>query len=260
LKSAREAKARTSWTRTNAAYENAIQEFIARILANGSENYFLSDFEKFQRWVSFFGKFNSLSQTLLKITSPGVPDFYQGGELWDLNLVDPDNRRPVDFNLRQKILAELEAKFAKKNAVQPMLASLLESRDSGRIKLFVIRRALEWRKRLKDLFATGKYTPLFASGPKENHIIAFARDDGKQIAITVAPKLIFGLVKGAETPPMGNELWRDTVLRMPESYAEKTFQNVFTKGKISATQHSGATSMEIGELLQNFPVAMLVSA
>ncbi|HET7624373.1 MAG TPA: malto-oligosyltrehalose synthase, partial [Verrucomicrobiae bacterium] len=258
LKSAKEAKARTTWTRSNAPYENAIRKFIARVLAVNSGNSFLRDFEKFQRRVSFFAKFNSLSQTILKITSPGVPDFYQGGELWDLNLVDPDNRRPVDFDLRRKFLAELKTKFAKPSGILPMLSSLLESRDPGRIKLFVIWRALEWRKRLKHLFASGNYTPFFASGMKKNHVVALAREDGNQIAISVAPKWVFGLTHGAETPPMGRGLWRGTHLELPEWCAGKIFQNAFTKEKISVRARGNRAVLELGEVLENFPVAMLV--
>src|SRR6185312_16019701 len=139
LKAVKEAKVNTSWTETNADYEKALRQFIERALDSGSENLFLGDFQRFAQRVAFFGRLNSLSQTLLKITSPGVPDFYQGAELWDLNLVDPDNRRPVDYEARRKSLSRLKGDFENvADANTDFFSKLFRDEEPGAMKQFLI--------------------------------------------------------------------------------------------------------------------------
>jgi (1->4)-alpha-D-glucan 1-alpha-D-glucosylmutase len=166
LKAAKEAKIHTSWTEPNTAYEKALQHFVERVLADENK-VFLDDLRHFARRVAFFGRFNSLSQTLLKMTSPGVPDFYQGAELWDLSLVDPDNRRPVDYGTRQKLLADLNGKFAGVgDAAGDFFSNLLRDDHPGAMKLFLIWRVSNFRSPLP---ASTKITcaPLRESGRTE---------------------------------------------------------------------------------------------
>ncbi|HWD93630.1 MAG TPA: malto-oligosyltrehalose synthase [Verrucomicrobiae bacterium] len=258
LKAIKEAKVHTSWTDPNAAYEKAVEDFVERTLAEAGNNIFLDDSRSFARRVAFFGRFNSLAQTLLKITSPGVPDVYQGSELWDLNLVDPDNRRPVDFAVRQKLLADLKKKFEDApTAKSEFFATLLRDDDAGAVKLFLIWRALTFRRVQPDLFNRGDYAPLFAQGAKPEHLCAFAREwNGKKI-IVVVPRLAFGLTEGKEVPPTGGEIWKDTVLMLPESRAGNSFRNVLTGETLTAIHHKENAALEAGEVLKNFPVALL---
>src|SRR5437660_11420860 len=149
-KAIKEAKVHTSWVNPNEAYDHAVSKFVEEVLVADPENSFLSDFIQFHRRVAYPGMLNSLSQTILKIASPGVPDFYQGTELWDFSLVDPDNRRPVDFATRAKFLDQLAAR-------PPKPAALLANLSDGRAKLHVIRQGLAVRKAHPELFHGGKY-------------------------------------------------------------------------------------------------------
>jgi (1->4)-alpha-D-glucan 1-alpha-D-glucosylmutase len=189
IKAIREAKARTSWIEPNERYERATVDFVKRLLA--PNNPWWKEFLEFQSRVAFFGRYNSLSQLLLKMTSPGVPDFYQGTELWDFNLVDPDNRRPVDYKNRGE-----------------------------NDKLFIMQRALQFRARQPDLFAKGDYVPIGATGEKSRHVCAFARRLAGQQAIVLAPRLAYELCEGKTAPPT----WKGTVL----DTETKGLQNVFT--------------------------------
>ncbi|MGN6553715.1 MAG: malto-oligosyltrehalose synthase [Verrucomicrobiota bacterium] len=258
LKAIRESKANTSWTNPNPAYETAVQDFVARILTEDSRNVFLPDLIRFQRRVAFFGRFNSLAQTLLKITSPGVPDFYQGTELWDFSFVDPDNRRPVDHRLRRDFLAELKARFSRGENSRALCSELLEASDSGKIKLYTIWRALELRLRRRELFEAGTYTPLPASGAMLDHVCAFSRQRGAHQIIAVAPRLVCGLTQGREIVPCGLEIWNDTLLPLPpETTPGATFRNIFTQETLTVATRDGAPTLHLGEILNRFPVALL---
>jgi (1->4)-alpha-D-glucan 1-alpha-D-glucosylmutase len=180
VKAAREAKLFTSWIAPQEAYENALGEFIKRILDASEENRFLSDFLRFQKRVAFYGALNSLSQVLVKIGAPGLPDFYQGTELWDFSMVDPDNRRPVDFQQRARLLAELAA--AEHGDRESLLHDILEHWQDGRIKLYLTWKALGFRGNHAELFAEGDYVPMIATGKKNENVCAFARRKGKDHA------------------------------------------------------------------------------
>src|SRR5262244_2682749 len=179
-KATKEAKRRTSWVNPDADYDRAVREFVTRILAADSP--FRQVFLPFQRFVAVHGAMNSLAQTLLKIASPGIPDFYQGSELWDLSLVDPDNRKPVDFSARQQLLAGLRKQ-------SPPWGELLADWRDGRIKLHVTERALTLRRELAGLFRSGAYLPLSAAGEHADHVVALARHDPGRAVMVVVPRL-----------------------------------------------------------------------
>ncbi len=258
LKAAKEAKVHTSWTEPDAAYEKAFQEFLEQVLSEDSNKAFINEIGRFARKVAFFGRFNSLSQTLLKMTAPGVPDFYQGCELWDLNLVDPDNRRPVDYTLRQNLLTDV-----KKSAELPLemmrefLASLLREERPGMMKLFLIWRVLNYRRALRELFDDGEYVPLTAEGEKQKHVCAFARQTKDHQVIVVVPRLVLSLTHGKEAPPMGSELWNDTVVSVPSARVGEVYRNVLTRETVSVIQPQGKPALGLAEILSSFPVALL---
>lgn len=253
LKAFKEAKTHTSWTEPNAAYEQAAESFVGAVLSNSHDNEFLKDFKPFQRRVAFFGRFNSLSQVLLKMTSPGVPDFYQGTELWDFNLVDPDNRRPVDYELRRQVLAQIKDHKARHND-DPMrfVTQLLADSDSGAVKLYLIWRALHFRRQHRALFQSGQYVPLTAEGERRDHVCAFAREHSRSQAIVIAPRLPVRLASGKETAPLG-EVWGDTRLALGGAQPAPTYRNVLTNQTLSAE----GSQIRLSEALRAFPVALL---
>jgi (1->4)-alpha-D-glucan 1-alpha-D-glucosylmutase len=196
---------------------------------------------------------NSLSQSMLKLTVPGVPDVYQGNEIWDFSLVDPDNRRPVDFELRKWLLADLR-RLDLSDA-----RTLLEdgSWQDGRPKLYLIWKALEMRRERSELFEDGGYISLQAVGERREHIVAFARRYGGAVAISVAPRL-YAEMMDAEGPLVAApEAWGDTSILLPGELAEVPYRNVLTGEIVVAEEHNGKVSLGIGRLLRNFPVALL---
>ena len=188
VKAAREAKVRTSWLAVNSGYEDALTEFVAGILRESGDNRFLDELRAQSATFAWFGLLNSLSMTLLKLTSPGVPDIYQGNELMDYSLVDPDNRRPVDYTRRRELVDGLIAARSAPTA-PPDLHALLASPYDGRVKLWVILRALALRRAHPDLFAYGDYRPIPVSGTHADHVVAFARTHGAQGIVAVAGRL-----------------------------------------------------------------------
>src|SRR5262249_51602306 len=166
-KAVKEAKVHTSWISPNEAYDQAVTEFVQKTLTGPRAARFISEFLPFQRRVAHFGMINSLAQVVLKIASPGVPDLYQGTELWDLSLVDPDNRRPVDFPRRAKMLAGLQKRIAEQGADLIALAGeLLAAPVDGRVKMYVTHQALALRRALPQLFCEGAYLPLDLGGAR----------------------------------------------------------------------------------------------
>src|SRR2546428_14043562 len=207
-KATKEAKRRTSWINPNAAYDRGVREFVNALLAPGSP--FPGAFLPFQRLVALYGAVNSLAQTLLKITVPGIPDFYQGSELWTLSLVDPDNRRPVDFARRQAGLDSLGTRIADRpDDLDKLCAELLESWPDGRIKLYVTHRALTLRRERERLFRSGSYTPLSASGKRAEHLVGLARGDEGQAVIVAGPRLSARLTDFAGQVPLGGAVSGD---------------------------------------------------
>jgi (1->4)-alpha-D-glucan 1-alpha-D-glucosylmutase len=248
IKAAREAKLHTSWLEADEEYEAALVSFVESILNPSDKNGFSKAFLPFFKKVAFYGIWNTLSQTLLKITIPGVADFYQGTELFDFHLVDPDNRRSVDFEKRKQFLAEILNNFS--SDPLHMIKELLANRRDGRIKLFLIARALRTRNAHAELFQHGSYVPLAAAGRFKAHVIAFARTDKKHCSITVVPRFLTGLVKENQNP-LGNRIWRDTEIIFPEKRATR-WKNIFTAEILSPN-----ASLKLGDILQHFPCALL---
>jgi (1->4)-alpha-D-glucan 1-alpha-D-glucosylmutase len=247
-KAAREAEINTSWVSPNQAWEAALSQFIERILDPVGENDFLSVFLRLSRPVARVGRYGSLSQVVLKVTCPGVPDFYQGNELWDLSLVDPDNRRPVDFAVRRRLLAELDAE--PRSAALPR--QLLEHAEDGRIKLFVTSRALRFRRAHHALYRSGEYTALGAAGHHADHVVAFARSKREEVAVTVVGRHFHSL--GAdESLPVGRRVWHGTALGLGGVLPSGRFRDAFTGVEIAAVD--GALSL--AEVFQSLPVAIL---
>ncbi|MBF2046972.1 MAG: malto-oligosyltrehalose synthase [Elainella sp. C42_A2020_010] len=247
LKSIREAKLYTTWLRNNPTYEEACLKFVDAILAT-EDNPFLQAFLPFQHGIAHYGVLNSLSQTLLKLTSPGVPDFYQGSELWDLSLVDPDNRRPIDFAQRQTYLAQIKAGI--QADVLKLISNLLANPANGKIKLFLIVQALKARNEHRAVFQIGDYQPLEVEGPHKNHIIAFARRHANSTVITIAPRYLTSIVEPGEYP-LGS-VWGDTYLQLPDGLAVQ--QNLITAESLAAEG-----KILIAQALQHFPVALLAT-
>ncbi|MBD2593364.1 malto-oligosyltrehalose synthase [Nostoc spongiaeforme FACHB-130] len=247
IKAIREAKVHTAWLRPDNEYEAACTTFVQKILDPNLSRHFLDNFRPFQQKIAEYGIFNSLSQTLLKITAPGVPDFYQGTELWDFSLVDPDNRRPVDFELRRSYLSTIQAQI--KTDILDCIPELLTQKTDGRIKLFLTLQALKARTKYLSLFQNGEYQPLEVHGTHANHIIAFARQHDKQTAIAIVPCFLTSLTPPGK-PPLGESVWQDTHLKLPA----KTWQNLLTH----QTLQTGDT-LPISQTLSHFPVALLIA-
>lgn len=257
-KATREAKVHTSWFNPNQEYEAAVSNFIYRLLEPGRKNKFLSHIRSFQREVAHFGLWNSLAQVVLKITCPGVPDFYQGTELWDFSLVDPDNRRPVDYQKRKVLLADLKMRLTKSaNDLLTLTQELLQSTWDGRIKLFVIYSLLNYRRQNPALFVQGDYLPLLARGEKEDHVVAFGRRLKNYLILVVTPRLVFKLTAGIKKPPLGVEVWKDTEVYLPAEESSSSFSNLFTGEILEVQQKDKQPYLSLATILNNFPVALL---
>ncbi len=251
-KAMREARTHTSWTNVNEEYEQAVSDFVDALLAPVENDLFLEDFLPFQRKISRLGALNSLSQTLIKLTAPGVPDIYQGNELWDLSLVDPDNRRPVDYELRRSLLSDLKR-------MEPANAySLLEEGawQNGSPKLYLTWKALELRREMPELFENGEYVPLETVGERADHIVAFARRSGDETTITVVPRFCSRLASEAGLA-FCSEVWKDTGIMLPENVGVAAFHNVFTGECVEREERDGMGCLSVSGLLRNFPVALL---
>lgn len=249
-KAIKEAKLRTSWVTPNEDYEKAVKGLIENLLLGERSESFLDAFEPFALKVAQWGLVNSLSQVLIKAASPGVPDFYQGTELWDASLVDPDNRRPVDFKQRELLLTELEKNFFQSERIPEerrlALQQLLTHWPDGRIKLFVTTAILRLRQAHPELFLSGDYLPLEVQGKWAENLLAFARTKGHQSVILVMPRLVAGI-----------ESWGDTAILLPESLAGKTWQSVFTREEMSLDLRQGSPVLSAEVLFKHFPVAVL---
>ncbi len=213
LKAVREAKRHTSWVNVNADYEEAMAGFVRALLGRLEANPFLDDLRLQAQPIAWFGMLNSLSMTLVKLTSPGVPDFYQGNELFDLSLVDPDNRRPVDYARRRALLGELEAIAAgPAQALSAAVHALFDAPGDGRAKLWLVWRALQFRRRHEALFLKGDYLPLSVSGVGTRHAVAYARRLGDSGVVVASGRLFATLLREPGTLPLGQAVWGDTAL------------------------------------------------
>ena len=276
-KAMREAKVHTSWVNPNADYDNALTHFVDKLLTSRPGRGFLATFLPIQEFVAFYGMVNSLSQTLLQLTSPGVPDLYQGGELWDFSLVDPDNRRPVDHATRVAALAELQSKVkaaesrplqraagqaASRSApaapvLAPIVRDLLADWTNGQIKLYLIQRVLAERRAHPDAFTSGTYIPLLPEGPGKDHVVGFLRGDGAMEYLTLAPRLAVALTKSAQTLPLGTDIWGDTAAVIPGGVADAVYENVLTGETVVARESNGQVAISLAEACATSPVAFL---
>ena len=249
IKAVREAKVHTAWLRPDESYEGGYLTFIDRILDATRENGFLRDFLPFQRRIAWYGMFNSLSQVTLKTCCPGIPDFYQGTELWDFNLVDPDNRRAVDYDRRQAMLAELSQR--EKSDARALFNDMLQNLKDGRLKLYLIWKLLAARRDHPAVFEQGEYLPLNVRGLHRNSVLAFARAASDSTVLVIVPRLLTNVVAEGVIPT-GRQVWGDTRVASPSDVAEQW------KDLISGAQRTGAGELFVGELLEHFPVAVLV--
>jgi len=253
VKATREAMVHTKWTRPSVRHERALTSFVKSITEESTTNHFLSDFLLLCQEIAYYGALNSLSQLLIKITAPGVPDFYQGAELWDFRLVDPDNRGPVDFEKRSLLLAEIRQASEQNRGA--FVASLLDHWQDGRIKLYVTSEALTFRRAHRELFLEGTYESLQASGEKKDRVCALLRRAKHAWAVTVVPRLPTGLARSGR-PPIGPRIWTFNHLALP-SHAPKNWTNVLTGEELEASGSKGNCILPLDKVLARFPVALL---
>lgn len=248
-KALREAKLRTSWVTPNPRYEEAMLGFAEALLDHRRAREFLRDFLDFQPRVARYGALNSLGQVLVKITAPGIPDFYPGSEIWDLSLVDPDNRRSVDFERRRRTL---EALPEAAQATSGLARELAQSLQDGRAKMYVMRQGLHCRRARATLFQDGSYRPLEATGPLAEHVCAFARARGEETAITVVPRLLAR--RQAPLPPLGAEAWGEGTGVVAPPDLGGHFRNVMTGERVDADEGV----LPLDRVFADFPVALLL--
>lgn len=271
VKSAREAKVHSSWLDPNIDYEQALTGFASLLFEPGDGDPFFGDFISFQKVIAYYGALNSLAQVLLKITAPGIPDFYQGMEIWNLSLVDPDNRRPVDFEVRVKLLSALKSQEA--GGLQFLLQDILANWDDGRIKLFLTYKALNYRRENQELFAGGEYLPVRSTGPRSEYVCAFIRRLENKWVLTAVPRLVAKLQRVSErmqgdcepktTPPLGEAVWGNSAFILPGNSPE-TWYNVLTgetinvcPGNETDTGNTGSRTLPLSAVFNTFPVALL---
>ncbi len=241
-KATKEAKVNTSWINPNDEWDEAVASFVRAVLA---DEQFLTDFLPLQKRVARYGAYNALSQTLLKLASPGVPDVYQGQELWDFSLVDPDNRRPVDYDLRRRMLEELVAR--------PDTKRLMERWEDGAIKLWLTHKGLWLRRRWPELFALGDYRPLYGTGRARDHVVAFARRHAEAAVVALAPRLVVRLTPDPAQPPIGGAVWADDELVLGDDAPPGRYCEVLTGRDLELR----GGRLRLAEAFAELPVALL---
>jgi (1->4)-alpha-D-glucan 1-alpha-D-glucosylmutase len=257
IKAAREAKVRTSWANVNTEYEDALTQFVRTTLELREGNLFLGDIVAVQRRLTRFGLLNGLSQVLCKLTAPGVPDIYQGNEIWDFSLVDPDNRRPVDYEQRRRMLGELRAV-----TTAGQVRSLVDHLDDGRCKLYLAWKVLQFRREHEALFRRGDYVPLRVTGEHTSNLCAFARRHEGEMVVVIAPRLYLRLLGEREQPPLGAEVWENTLVELPRGYTagdsdSGAFRNLFDGAEVFPVRQGERSAIRVAAALDHFPVALL---
>jgi (1->4)-alpha-D-glucan 1-alpha-D-glucosylmutase len=253
IKAIREAMVHTRWSLPNTAHERAVVNFINAILEPAGDNLFLNDFLKFQRRVAAYGMLNGLAQALVRMTSPGVPDFYQGCDLWDLRLVDPDNRGPVDFNHRDALLDEIEKRS--RQDLSSFHRELVQNWRDGRIKLYLIWRVLNLRRRYPRVFLDGPFVQMKAIGKRENNVVAYARRKLDIWIMTVVPRWL-ARSKAPLASARSQGFWLDSHIMLP-SNAPQSWVNVLTAETVEASQVHRGTRLSLPDVFKDFPVAVL---
>jgi (1->4)-alpha-D-glucan 1-alpha-D-glucosylmutase len=256
IKSIREAKVHSTWAAPNTEYEEAVTAFLRECLDVSRRNPFLEAFVPFQARIAKLGAINGIAQALLKLTVPGVPDIYQGSEMWNLSLVDPDNRLPVDYETHQRALDQLEGEL---EADPASLPGLIDHWQDGVIKLAVTVKALKLREEKPELFAFGGYEALTAQGEKSEQICAFARVHEGDSVIVAVPRLVTRLEDEAGTK-VG---WGDTVIILPASVTGEgsgRWRNLLTGAVVETQTREEGAVLVADKLLGKFPLALLVAA
>jgi (1->4)-alpha-D-glucan 1-alpha-D-glucosylmutase len=244
-KAAHEAKVYTSWINPDPVYDEALARFVENILDPNVSSEFVADLCDLQKRIAPASTLNSLAQKLVQCLAPGVPDIYQGTELWDFSLVDPDNRRPVDFALRQNMLRGLDERSGADRS--RLIRELLANPDDGRVKMYITADSLRLRRELADLFAKGQYVPLNTAGERKDHVFAFSWRRDREAVIAAVPRLTFRL-------PRGRDRWADTYLILPDELAGLQWRNRFTGAVLP-----GADRLLAKDLFDEFPIALLVA-
>lgn len=254
-KALREAKLNTSWANPSAEHENAVLDFTRELLSGEASAKFLPELATFVERIANAGFINGLTQVILKATVPGVPDFYQGCELWDFNLVDPDNRRPVDYALRRQCLTDIQTRFARDPA--KLLQSLVQAWPDARIKLLVTWRLLQMRAAVARLFEQGDYVPLATTGGRAEHLLAFARHFEDQWCITIVPLQVEGLLRRADQKAALQRVdWNDTTIELPPD-APRQWRCALTQNTFSALTDNGTAFLPASQVLSPLPMAVL---
>ncbi|HEU0055121.1 MAG TPA: malto-oligosyltrehalose synthase, partial [Longimicrobium sp.] len=251
-KATREAKVHTSWINPNEKYDAGLAAFVEAILDPSRSAEFLADFAEFQAVVSRMGMVNALAQTLVKLTAPGVPDVYQGQEVWDFSLVDPDNRRPVDYDRRERMLAELERRLAEDDP-RALCGELVETWEDGRVKLYLTLAALRLRATLEDAFTGGEYLPLAAEGERAAQVVAFARRGAGATAVTVVPRLVATLTRENGFALPAAEAWKGTMVEVPAG----RYRDVLTGEELRTHDRGDRAELPLDQVFAHFPVALL---
>ncbi len=249
-KAVKEAKVNTSWINPDRIYEEALNAFIDTVLDRSRPNQFLDDFLPLQRITTICGLYNAASQSLLKICSPGVPDFYQGMEVWNFSLVDPDNRHPVDYGDHVSMLAGIKDDLGRKDRAE-FAKELTSSMEDGRIKLYIMYRTLKLRKEMRQVFEKGEYIPLELEGVRPRHVTAFARRFLNSMFMVAVPRFLAKILLLPDSRFDG--IWEDTMLILPAGAGEGDYTNIFT-GEV-LTGHGPVLSCS--DIFRNFPVALL---
>jgi (1->4)-alpha-D-glucan 1-alpha-D-glucosylmutase len=265
LKAAREAKLHTSWLTTNQPYEDALVQFVRRALSGAGGARMLSAFLPFQADVAMLGMVNSLAQVTLKLGSPGMPDFYQGTELWDLSLVDPDNRRPVDFAHRARLLDDVDRLLAlDPEGRAATIAEWVREWKDGRIKLLVTAAGLRLRGELPHVFSGGAYLPLDTEVTVPGGAVAFARSaqsasGTRDVVIFAAPRLCRAQADGRSTAPLGGDWWKTSRIMLPADLADRRFRHELTGAEVRPTRAADTAWLFLGETFNTVPVGILRS-
>lgn len=256
IKAVREAKTHSDWMNPNEPYEAALLRFIDAVFQEPETSPFRRDFTRFQERVAFHGALNSLSQVLIKITAPGVPDFYQGTELWNLRLVDPDNRRPVCFRKRTGMLEELRKRET--GDLPQLLRDILREWKDGRVKLYLTDKALEFRRAHAQMFLDGDYIPLVAAGRRQANVCAFGRKKNGSMSLTIAPRWTTQLASPGKLP-LGKAAWHDTSVFLPKTAPDR-WRNVLTGERLKVSlAEDGEKLLYLRNIFRKFPVALLVA-
>jgi (1->4)-alpha-D-glucan 1-alpha-D-glucosylmutase len=258
MKAVKEAKTHTSWTEPDEQYEESVKRFVHATLNRESNAEFLAEVARFVHMIAPAGLWNALARTLTHLTVPGTPDTYQGDELWNYTVVDPDNRRPVNYEHRREFLAQLGPLNATGDARGALLRELADAPTDPRLKLLIVRQALHARRAMPELFRQGQYVPLAATGACAAHVFAFARRHDGAAAITVVPRLVVPLLRGERKRATG-EAWGDTRLTLPADLVSVAWRSALTGREVRAERGRDGGALGLADLFAELPMDLLMS-